>query len=64
METSSRWCNKPYGLFPHGSSLALEFNLAQLFLLLKSRSCSDTVLAMEIHIELVGKSAMYGRFRS
>lgn len=64
METCSRWCNMPYGFFPHGSSLALVFNLNHLFVLLKSRGCSDFMLAMEIHIELVENSAVYDRFLS
>lgn len=52
------------GYFHMGSSLALEFNLAHLFLLLKNRSCSDIMLAVEIHIGFVDKSAVYGTFRS
>lgn len=47
------------GYFHTGSSLAPEFNLDPLFLLLKSRSCSAIMLAMEVRIGLVAVDGFY-----
>lgn len=49
-----RWCT-PGGVTCHMGFFhmgqAREFNLDHLFVILKSRGCSDFTLAMEIHIE-------------
>lgn len=64
IETCTQWCNNHYGLLPVELSLALEFSLANLFLILKGKRCSDVILAMVICAGLFITSAVYSSFQS